>query len=90
MKQPKRRTSDPSFLHILMGEPDDQCEVCRAHGLAGHDLPDGAAKIVVMEMGPLDEILRCSCPLCSQLQFEAFEGSGGVPPDDDPEANRDP
>jgi len=69
---------DPSLLHILKGEPDESCEICRAHGLLGHDLPPGISGMVILEMGPLDEVLRCSCPLCSQLHFEPFD------PHDDP------
>ena len=80
MKRPDNMPDDPSLYHILMGEPDDSCEICRAHGLTGHDpLPPGVSGMVVLEMGPLDEILKCMCPLCSQLHFEAFN------PEDDPE-----
>jgi hypothetical protein len=76
MKKPNPRKTDPSLFHILMGKPDEDCEICRAHGLTGHDLPDGASRIMIVDMAPLDEILRCSCPLCSQIQFEPFEEPG--------------
>lgn len=85
MKRPDWMPSDPSLYHILMGEPDDSCEICRAHGLTGHDLPPGITGMVVLEMGPLDEILKCTCPLCSQLHFEPFDPAQGDPdaPEDD-------
>jgi len=85
MMRPDWMPSDPSLYHILMGEPDDSCEICRAHGLAGHDLPPGITGMVVLEMGPLDEILKCTCPLCSQLHFEPFDPAQGDPdePEDD-------
>jgi len=80
MKRPNRLPfGDPSMFHILMGEPDESCEVCRAHGLDGHDVPPGISGMVILEMGPLDEVLRCTCPLCSQLHFEPFN------PEDDPD-----
>ncbi len=79
MKRPNQPFDDPSLFHILLGEPDDSCEICRAHGLLGHDLPPEASGRVIVEMGPLDDILRCPCPLCSQLHFEPFD------PDDDPD-----
>jgi hypothetical protein len=40
--------------------------------------------MVILEMGPLEEILRCPCPLCVQLHFEPFD------PHDDPAAEEDP
>ena len=79
MKRPDRMPGDPSLFHILMGEPDESCEICRAHGLSGHDIPPGISGMVVLEMGPLDEILRCTCPLCSQLHFEPFDPAQGDP-----------
>ena len=84
MNRPDRNFGEPSLLHILMGEPDESCEICRAHGLAGHDLPPGISGMVILEMGPLEEILRCPCPLCVQLHFEPFD------PHDDPAAEEDP
>ena len=84
MKRPDHGFGDPSLYHILMGEPDESCEICRAHGLTGHDLPPGITGMVIVEMGPLDEVLRCSCPLCSQLHFEPFDphdDPGDVPPE---------
>ena len=82
MKRPDGKFGDPSLFHILMGEPDESCEICRAHGLNGHDLPPGISGMVVLEMGPLDEILRCPCPLCSQLHFEPFEPREENPEED--------
>lgn len=74
MNGPKRGPEDRSLFHILLGEPDDDCEICRAHGLTGHDIPPGATGIVIP--GVLDEILRCPCPLCAQLSFEDLDGRG--------------
>ena len=79
MKRPDWMPNDPSLYHILMGEPDDSCEICRAHGLSGHEIPPGISGMVVLEMGPLEEILRCPCPLCSQLHFEPFDAAEGGP-----------
>ena len=74
MKKPERAPGDPSLFHILLGEPDDDCEICRAHGLNAHDLPEGKPGMVVLELGSLDEILRCPCPLCRQIDFEPLDG----------------
>ena len=67
MKKPDRFPRDPSLFHILIGRPDEDCEVCRAHGLNAHELPEGTPGMVVLNLGSLDEILRCPCPLCRQL-----------------------
>lgn len=85
MKRPEKKFGDPALFHILMGEPDETCEICRAHGLSGHDLPQGGPGVVILEMGPLDEILRCSCPLCSQIPFEPFDGPPETASEDGPE-----
>ncbi|MBV8879835.1 MAG: hypothetical protein JO332_07730 [Planctomycetaceae bacterium] len=82
MKNPKRPAGDPSLFHILLGEPDDDCEICRAHGLNAHDLPEGKPGMVVLDMGSIDEILRCPCPLCRQIDFEPMDGGRGPDPDD--------
>ena len=55
------------MFHILMGEPDESCDVCRAHGLDGHDVPPGISGMVILEMGPLDEVLRCEL-LCAFIR----------------------
>lgn len=80
MKKSRKFPDDPSLFHILLGEPDADCEICRAHGLTAHDLPEGKPGMVVLDMGSIDEILRCPCPLCREIDFEAI----------DPEARRDP
>ena len=90
MKHSNRPPDDPSFFHILMGEPDESCEICRAHGLSGHDIPEEIAGMMIVEMGPLEEILCCSCPLCSQLHFESFEEPRHEPLEDDPDTIREP
>ena len=87
MKTPDRPSGDRSLLHILLGKPDEDCEICRAHGFKAHDLPEGKPGMVILELGSLDEILRCPCPLCRQLDAETAEGEGPAPDSDDP---RDP
>ena len=77
MKRSRRPNDPPSLFHILMGEPDDDCEICRAHGLTAHDLPPDAPGMVIP--GTLDEILRCPCPLCAQISLESFDDP--APPD---------
>ncbi|HZE96949.1 MAG TPA: hypothetical protein VE981_07975 [Planctomycetota bacterium] len=81
MKGP-RIPGDPSLFHILMGEPDEKCEICRAHALTGHDFPQVVPGITIIESGPLDAILRCPCPLCAQIDFERFEEDRDPDPDD--------
>ena len=85
MKNPRKPDGERSLFHILLGEPDDDCEICRAHGLNAHDLPEGKAGMVVLDMGSLDEMLRCPCPLCRQIDAEPFDGWPGR----HPEAPRD-
>lgn len=83
MTNSRRPGGNRRFLHILMGEPDDKCEICRAHGFGGHEFPEPSAPGVrIVDMNSLDEILSCSCPLCAQIQFESFEDERG----EDPEA----
>jgi len=78
----KNLPEDRRLMHILVGKPDDDCEICRAHGLNGHELPEGAPGMVVLDMGPLDELLGCPCPLCSQLDFELLDGDRQRDPED--------
>ena len=82
MSKPKRPPGDPSLFHILLGEPDADCEICRAHGLNAHDLPEGTPGMVILEMGSIDAVLRCPCPLCREIDFEAFDGGPERDPDD--------
>jgi hypothetical protein len=82
MKRPKGLPGEPRLMHILLGQPDDGCEICRAHGLTGHDLPECAPGMAVLDMGPLDEILGCPCPLCSQIDFEQLDGTRDRDPRD--------
>jgi hypothetical protein len=82
VKTPRRPSEDRSLFHILLGEPDENCEICRAHGLKAHDLPEGTPGMVVLELGSLDEILRCPCPLCRQIDFEPLEGEAEHDSDD--------
>jgi hypothetical protein len=46
---------------------EDDCEICRAHGIDRLLGPEDGPQIVIMEMG-VGEILRCPCPLCSQAR----------------------
>ena len=84
MKRSKRSSDEASLFHILLGAPDDDCDVCRAHGLAGHDLPEGAMGIFMPDS--IDEYLHCPCPLCTQLSFESFEDPAAPAPDGPTEA----
>ena len=72
---------EPSLLHILLGRPDENCEVCRAHGLLAHELPEGALGMAILQSGPLEEILRCPCPLCAQRDVD--------PPEEEPFDDRE-
>jgi hypothetical protein len=83
MKRSRRSPDEVSLFHILLGAPDDDCEVCRAHGLTGHDLPEGAPGILMP--GTLDDFLRCPCPLCTQITFESFEDPAEPGPEGAPE-----
>ena len=65
MKRSKRASDEVSLFHILLGESDDDCDVCRAHGLNGHDLPEGIPGVLMA--GTIDEFLHCPCPLCTQI-----------------------
>ena len=85
MKTPDRPSGDRSLLHILLGKPDEDCEICRAHGFKAHDLPEGKPGMVILELGSLDEILRCPCPLCRQIDSESFDGE----PEHESEDSRD-
>lgn len=62
----------PAMVHMMFGEPDDGCEICRAHGLVGKDLPkeDG---LVIVEPLTMHQVLECTCPLCSQMPKNASE-----------------
>jgi hypothetical protein len=79
---PDRPPREPSLFHILLGRADEDCEICRAHGLSAHDLPDGTPGMVVLPMESLDEILRCPCPLCRQIDVESLGPEPGRDPDD--------
>jgi hypothetical protein len=66
-KSPEKR------LHVVIGAPDpDNCPICRAHGNVpeGEGIPgDNAGGILLQEI-PLSEMLRCPCPLCTELRQE--------------------
>lgn len=54
-------------FHFMMGQPDDDCEICRAHGLLGHGADDAGPSMIITEIRDLSELLRCPCPLCTQM-----------------------
>ena len=63
------------LFHVVIGTPDeDNCPICRAHGLGKADPVVDAAfgPILVQELHPGD-ILRCPCPLCVQVRQDEHE-----------------
>ncbi len=58
------------WLHLMGGVPDDDCPICRAHGLDSGLLPEGGG-IVIIEMDGPRGARDCSCPLCRQVNFDA-------------------
>lgn len=72
----KNPGSPKKTLHIVVGTPDvDNCEICRAHAMENADPVDGGplGPVLVQEL-PLDQILRCPCPLCAQARQEEIGG----------------
>jgi hypothetical protein len=54
-------------LHLVVGTPDEDCPICRAHGLGKGDQGDNGSKgpLIIQEL-TVAEILRCPCPLCKE------------------------
>ena len=67
MRKPDWRRNGKSRQHIVVGMPDDDCPICKAHGISPSMMPDDGPGIIVIEMGPLEGLAKCDCPLCSQL-----------------------
>ena len=62
--------------HIVGGRPegDDDCPICRAHGIDVGGLPDDVPMSFIQPL-ELDALLRCDCPLCQEVRrSERFEG----------------
>ncbi len=64
-------------LHVVIGSPDpDGCPICRAHAQRPGTKTisdDTGLEILVQEL-PLNEMLRCPCPLCAEARREFHEG----------------
>jgi hypothetical protein len=67
MKKPEWTRNGKPMQHIVVGTPDDDCPICKAHGISPSMMPDGGPGFIIIEMGPLEGPTRCDCPLCSQL-----------------------
>ncbi len=63
MKRSNEWPDDEALFHLILGTPDPDCEVCRAHGM-----PDLAGPGIVVEIQRLDDLLGCPCPLCRQAR----------------------
>ena len=64
-----------TLLHVVIGTPDpDDCPICQAHG-QGEARPligESSVPIRVQELS-LNEVLRCSCPLCVEARQETLK-----------------
>ncbi len=63
-------------FHFMMGRPDDDCEICRLHGLTGHGTDQDGPSLIVTEIRDLSELLACPCPLCNQMIRNSPPGAG--------------
>jgi hypothetical protein len=63
VKRKVEPADDGSYFHVILGTPDPDCEICRAHGTAG---PCGPG--ILVEVRGLDDLLGCPCPLCRQAR----------------------
>jgi hypothetical protein len=68
------------IVHLIAGPPDDDCPICRAHGLgkrkgSGGQGEVGCSNADFVEELTLTDILRCPCPMCSAARKEVLEGS---------------
>jgi hypothetical protein len=53
------------MLHILVGEPDDDCPICRAHSMVKKPADqDGIITVPITDA----EIQACNCDLCKQAK----------------------
>lgn len=64
------------FVHLIAGTPDDDCPICRAHGVGKGDQGDsGCSDAAFVEELSVTDILRCPCPMCAAARQEVL-GSG--------------
>jgi len=64
-------------LHVVIGEPDlDGCPICRAHvpRPGTERVADPKVGEVLVQELSLSEMLRCSCPLCTESRRSLPEG----------------
>ena len=65
-----KKADDPKkTLHVVVGTPDEDCPICRAHGVGSGDHGEAGPEspILIQEL-TLAEILRCPCPLCKEAR----------------------
>lgn len=67
MMDSRRPFDEGRAFHFMMGRPDDDCEICRAHGLLGHGAEDEGPSVIITEIRDLSELLQCPCPMCTQM-----------------------
>jgi hypothetical protein len=63
MRHDEPGAEGPEFFHMMFGAVDDDCPVCRAHGLSGEE-PGEVLR--VFEIRGLEALLSCPCPLCTR------------------------
>jgi hypothetical protein len=80
--QPEKSVEPEKFVHLIAGTPDEDCPICRAHGLGlsksadkGSQGNGGCSNADFVEELTLIDILRCPCPMCSAARKEVFERS---------------
>jgi len=57
--------------NIVIGPPDEEnCPICRAHKdlPASHIIPSEFFGPILVQEIPIDAMLRCPCPLCTQAR----------------------
>lgn len=75
--QPEKSAEPEKFVHLIVGAPDDDCPICRAHGLdkskgkSGQGA-DGCSNGTFVEELTLIDILRCPCPMCAAARKEGL------------------
>lgn len=62
------------FVHLIAGTPDEDCPICRAHGVGKADQGEsGCSNAAFVEELTLIDILRCPCPMCAAARKEALQ-----------------
>lgn len=62
------------YVHLIAGTPDDDCPICRAHGVGKKGQGDsGCSDAAFVEELTMIDILRCPCPMCEAARREALE-----------------